>query len=558
MKFIFAVLILVCCYAVSSFAQWANPSPVRGQFGQMTTTKMSSIPNFVLPSIYSDRAAHPLPAVVNHETDAAAKAYMPPTSWSIDSWSCSNASGVSFSYDYAVQTFNKITTASVGKDPLFTFNYTYNFTYNPNAQDGYYYAGDGWNYVESFDILKATGGATSSDFGGFMGAVEQTASWMSGYNKYYSAMKVRVDEYYKIDMAAAGADEMVKQIVYDNADGSPAGAILSLMANSEEMPTTTVGGRGNTFTGLGGGGGHALSICGYDNNFNGGCWQIQAHWGRGDYWLPYGMLHSGSAWYNNPSPNKYAMFCRIKKNYTPKFTFKVNLAHSQRGQICIMVGAANSTTATVPSVSKDFGNAFNYSGGTLPMCGGGKSSSIEIGFDLTDFASVVAAGQGTFFLRVLSKGGGTGKVDSLTLMDYNGSAVRAIRCSQSNVAISSSTVLSVPWTGTVSTEIEKKTIALHQGNGLLATYSPFSRSVQFSFPSGNARQAVLQIKDLSGRTVMAKNCSSISSGNTATESWDMKNFFGQKVARGTYIASVNITNRNGTTRQLATKVAVVD
>jgi hypothetical protein len=424
---------------------------------------------------------------------------------------------------------------------------------NANQSTG----GDGFMYVESFDILKATGGATSTDFGGFDGAVDQSNAWMSGYDKYYNAMKVRIDEYYKIDCGAAGADDKIKQIVYDAANGTPEGAILSLMANSEFMPTTQVNGR-KTFTSLGGGGGHALAICGYDNAHQGGSWLIQAQWGTGDYWLPYTMLHSGTSWYGNPAQNKYVMFCRIKKNYAPKFAFKVTVTHSQRNQVCLMVGAANSTSATQPSVSKDCGNAFNYGGGAVPMCGSGKSSTIELGFDLTDFASVVAAGQGTFFFRAMSKGG-SGTVNSVSLMDYNGSTVREIPCSQTNVAMSSSTVLSVPWSGTVSTETEKhKAIAAHQSNGLLAKYNSNAHNFLFTFPAGNVRSAILQIKDVSGRTVMTKTCSPALSGNTANAIWDMKNYLGQNVGSGAYVAAVNVTGADGAVRNLTTKLLVRD
>jgi hypothetical protein len=192
------------------------------------------------------------------------------------------------------------------------------------------------------------------------------------------------------------------------------------------------------------------------------------------------------------------------------------------------------------------------------MCGSGKSSTIELGFDLTDFASVVAAGQGTFFFRAMSKGG-SGTVNSVSLMDYNGSTVKEIPCSQTNVAMSSSTVLSVPWSGTVSTEIEKhKAIAAHQSNGLLAKYNSNSHNFLFTFPAGNVRSAILQIKDVSGRTVMTKTCSPALSGNTANAIWDMKNYLGQNVGSGAYVAAVNVTGADGAVRNLTTKLLVRD
>ncbi len=523
---------------------------IRKQFGTMDANKIAAIPDFVLPAIYSDRNAHPLPAVVNHETDANYKKYMPPTGWCIDGWSCANASAVSYSYDYAVQSGLNLTTS--GSNPMYTYNYTYHFLNSANQSTG----GDGWMYVEAFDILKETGCPTSTDFGGFDGSVDQTNAWMTGYDKYYTAMKIRIDQYYKIDMATTAADELVRQIVYDYGDQSPAGALLSFQANSDAMPTTTTNGR-KTFTSLGGSGGHALTICGYDMNHAGGSWLIQSGWGDGDYWCPFGLLRKGGAWYaqgGGCESNKYVMFCRIKKNYTPKLTFKVTLTHAQRNQVCIMTGVANSATASAPTKTKDYQGAFNYAGGSVPMCGSGKSSTIEIGLDLTDFQADVAGGQGTFFLKVITKSG-SGTVNSLSLMDYTSGTVKEIACKQSNVSLpsNSTTILSVPWNGTITEVANSRSNILHQGNGLTAAYNANVKKFDFGFSGGTMKSALLQIKDLSGRTVFSRACESDKS-----VSWDLKNYFGLKVGNGAYIASVNIEKKDGSSHTVATKILVKD
>jgi hypothetical protein len=548
-------LFLLCSYAGSQ-AQWSAPSAVRGQFGTVTAAMVNAVPNFVLPAVYNNRTMHPLPKTVNHETDAVAKPYMPSTGWCIDGWSCANGSAVSFNYDYAVQTYKKIT--SSGQYPLFTYNYTYHFIDNANQAEG----GDGWMYIEAFNILKATGGITTTDFGGFgedgnPGAVDNYQEWANGYAKYYSAMQLRVDQWYKIDAGTASGDTLMKQIVYDYADSSPAGAILSFQANSEKMPTTTVNGR-KTFTSLGGDGGHCLTICGYDDTHDGGSWLIQSGWGDGDYWCPYTLLHSGGAWYgqgDNCQYNKYAAFCRIRKNYTPRFTFKINMSHSQRNQICIMTGAAGSTTATQPSKSMDYGCAFNYAGGSAPMCGTGQSATIEIGLDLTDFDSVVAAGQGTFFLRIISKGG-TGTVTRLALEDYSsGSTPKEIVCSQANVAITGTIQMSIPWTGSATGAAVSNDRAARKSSGLAAVYNSGLRTFQFSFPSANARPAILQISDAGGRAVASRACVA-SSRTTATASWDAKDYLGRDVSSGAYVATVAVTNADGSVRRLATRILV--
>jgi hypothetical protein len=545
MKWYASLVVSICCLIMPCLAQ----TVIRGQFGSMTNAKIASIPDFVLPAIYSDRTAHPLPATVNHETDAACKLYFPPTGWCIDGWSCSNASAVSFGYDYAVQTYEKITTS--GQYPAYTYNFTYHFLDNANQATG----GDGWMYVEAFDILKACGCPTSTDFGGFGADGDNVIDnnvnvWMSGYDKYYTAMKIRADEYYKIDPGTSAGDILIKQILFDYADGTPTGSNLSVQGNDATFKTSTVNGR-KTFSAFGGGGGHCLSIVGYDDNQSGGSWLMQSGWGDGDYWCPYTLLHSGGSWYNNPTNNKYVMFCRIKKNYTPKVTFKVSLTQDQRNKICIMTGVANSSNASSPTTTMDYAGAFNYDGGSVPMCGTNKSSTIEIGLDLTDLLSTVTVSEPTFFLKVLSKGG-TGQVNSLALEDYTGTAVREVKYAQANVPISGTTTLAVTSPGTIISDQDwQRTVAKHQGNGLVASYAAGSQTVKFSFPGDNMRTAMLQITDLSGRIVLTKACP-----NAGTASWDLRDFFGRNVSNGAYLACVTVQGRDGTSRQLSTKVMV--
>jgi hypothetical protein len=70
-----------------------------------------------------------------------------------------------------------------------------------------------------------------------------------------------------------------------------------------------------------------------------------------------------------------------------------------------MTGVAGSTLATAPTTTKDYQAAFNYAGGANPMRGKGQSATIEIGLDLTDLASELKDGEGTFFLKILQKSG---------------------------------------------------------------------------------------------------------------------------------------------------------
>jgi hypothetical protein len=538
---VFKVFSILCCVVLAA-TQAQTP---RKQFEQLTTARLAQIPDFVLPAIYKDRTAHPLPATV----DNSKLKYFPPTNWSIDGWSCANGVGTSYCYDYEVN--NMMDTANGGSTPKYTYEYTYHLFNSGNQSTG----GDGWMYIDCFEQFKKTGGLRSSDFGGFEWG-NQFGGWASGYDKYYRAMKVRALEYYKIDVSVAGSDELVKQYLYDHGDQSAAGGLLAVQVNSGNWTTGTVSGR-RVFNSLGGGGGHALSVCGYDDNFNGGSYLLCNNWGDGFYWAKYSLFKNGAGWYpdNTSDPflnNKYFMCVRVRKDYTPKITFKVSLTHNQRNQISILTGAASSSTATAPTTTMNYYGLVNYTGGSLPMCGGGQSSTIELGLDLTDFNSVLVNGQGTLFLQVVSKGG-SGQVNSLSVMDYTGATVKETPCAQTNVAISGTITLKVPVNLSTAVLSSPRDVAAHQGNGLVASYKSNSRSVQFTFPGGNGRFALLQIRDINGRTVLTKT---YSGGVSAT--WDLRNNSGQRVGQGAYIASVIVSGSDGAVRSLSTKVLVRD
>jgi hypothetical protein len=525
--------------------------PVGGQtvirpcFQAMPDAKINAIPTYVLPDIYKNRIDHPLPRAVNRETDPVYGAYMPPLHWFIETFACANASAVSFDYDYAVQSYQKMVTVNP-TDPLtkpfFPYNYTFHFL-NPTNMSS---TGDGWMFVEAFDILKETGCPTTADFGLF--DEDSRYRWMSGYDKYYRAMKIKVDQYYKIDAGSASADTLIKQIVYDYGDGSPGGALLTFQANSSAMPTATINGR-LTLTALGGGGGHALTICGYDDTFQGGSWLVQTSWGDGDYWCPYRLLRSTTAWYNNPVNNKYVMFCRLRKNYSPQFTFKITLTHSKRNQICIMTGVANSATAIAPTKTKDYAGAFNYAGGPAPIGGLGITAPIEIGLDLTDFAPDVSAGQGAFFLKVISKGG-TGAIQSLALMDYTGAAVREIACNEWNKAISGTVLMTVPWIAANASIGDHTIEPPRRAAGLTASYRRGPATVRFQFPSAGMRAAELRVTDARGKTVFFKTYTEINPAHDMAATWGLHNDRGEKVCPGIYLATVALLGNNGVTHRL--------
>lgn len=433
--------------ALPSGAQ--TPTPIRKQFGAMTAAKMASIPDFVLPAKYKDRTAYPLPASVNLSANPFMPAY---SGWSIQGWSCANATAA---HVYGFEVARVLNQPASGNRPAYTYNYTYHFLNSANQAEG----GDGWMFVEAFDIYKETGGATTTDFGGFDWG-NGFGGWMTGYDKYYRAMKVRLDQYYKIDASLAANDELIKQYLVDQGEGSPVGGLLTFQANSGNWSTSTIAGK-RTFTKLGGGGGHALNIVGYDNAHDGGSYICVNNWGDGIYYAPYRLFRAGVSGGLANAQGTPVMFCKVKKNYNPQLTFKITLTHSSRNQIALMTGVAPSASATSPTKTKDYAGAFNYSGGAVPLGGRGMTSTIEIGLDLTDFAPQITGKEARFFLHVLSKGG-TGQINSVTLMDYTSGTAKEIAGTEPGKAIGTgTTTVSIPWNGTLSTAIKApaKTLA---------------------------------------------------------------------------------------------------
>ena len=542
MKNIVLILLFIICNSVFS-----QP---RQQFSGISNAKLASIPNFVLQDKYKDRTAYPLPSRV----DNLSKKYMPPYStWCIQGWSCAVATAL-YCFNYEINRIRDV--ASSGNYPQYPYLFAYEFLNSGNIAEG----GDGWMFVDAFDIFKENGNPTSADYGGFEWGYT-FAGWMSGYDKYYNAMKNKVEEYYKIDASKDSSIELIKQYLYDCGDGSSTGGILCFQANSENWTISTVpsiskdAGK-RIFSRLGGGGGHALNIVGYDDevgyDFNGdgkltnpgtdvsmwekGSFILLNNWGDGWYYAPYrlfsGKISGGLA----TSQGIPVMYCKIKKNYSPILTFKISITHNQRNNIQLIYGFANSSSATSPTKTFKHSAAFNYAGGAFPMCGRNQSSTIEIGIDLTNFVSDITGNEAKFFLQVASKGG-TGQVNSLSLLDYSGSTPKEFKCLETNKPIVSGSTLtmSVLWSGTI-TNINKDYKNNHKSSKYFLAYpniaNRFCKNIKFSFVNSSCQN--LEIKDIIGHTIFSKSINP----DEKEFLWNLKTSNNKRISPGIYIATL--------------------
>jgi hypothetical protein len=182
----------------------------------------------------------------------------------------------------------------------------------------------------------------------------------------------------------------------------------------------------------------------------------------------------------------------VKPSYKPKMTLKTSITHSQRNQIALSVGVAPDQAATMPTKTRAFKHQFTYAGGAYPMCGQKLSTSIELGLDVTDLLdSISGATQAKFFLIVDSKGG-TGTVNSLSLMDYSSAATPIeTNSTQTNVGITTKTYVGVSYVASLAQSAKNpaghRLVAVRRVRGVMQVRLPMSDGTKVSLFDMNGR-----------------------------------------------------------------------
>ena len=535
-------LLLTLVAATSAWSQNAPANLPRRFWTIWPAAQFDAFPKFVLHARYADRTAYPLPATVDNSKKPFAA---PLTRWVAQGYSCGNsAAGVVYSYEVQ-KTLNL---PSTGTSPLFTYEFTYHQLNGGDQGEG----GDSYMTAEAFDIYKVMGIPTSADFGGFEWG-NSFGGWMSGYDKYYRAMKNRAEDYGKIDASTDAGQVLVKQYLHDQGDLSADGGLLNFQA-CDQYVKGTVGGR-PVYNSMVKCRNHAMVILGYDDAFNGGSFLVFDDYGYSG-WMPYSFFKTGG-----PLAGTFGttfMYCKMKKNYSPKVTLKISLTHNQRENISIRTGVANSASAVAPTQVKTYGLAFNYSGGLYPMVGKGQGATLEIGLDLTDFLTAPVA---KVFLQVLSKGG-VGQINSVTLMDYAGATVKEIPAVESNVAIAAgtatapaTTLVGIPWIGTVGVRDAGARIAAPGGSILAYRHGG---PVRLRLGGAASTEATLHIRDLRGLPVYGSRLRLDAASPEAVFLWGLKSQRGESVPPGLYFASLKLSKGGKTIKTLVTKIHLVD
>jgi len=376
--------------------------------------------------------------------------------------SCGQAASVAYNFTYEMCRKRNVSASDS------TNQFPSHFVYNFMSYDGWY----GVNYMHSFEILRTLGTPTVEEYGGI--AIDDGKIWISGYNKYYQAMKNRIRAVEKIKTDTPEGLLTLKHWLAHHLEGSATGGVANFNAASPWSLLTLPDGTpeagkkviiqfpGNYAT-------HAMTIVGYNDSIrydynsdgqftnhldiNGDGivdmrdWEIGglkvansygANWGDGGYfYMMYKLLAEnivdGGIW------NHQVDILDVKEVYEPLLTIKLTIKHDRREQVRIMAGVSSDTANNTPDHLLSF-PVFNFQGGPRYMQGGStdpNNKTIEIGLDITPLLSFVEVGQfADFYLEVhendpLSEG--SGEIIHYSIIDYNGNEAQEFSCKEQNV-----------------------------------------------------------------------------------------------------------------------------
>ena len=445
--------------------------------------------------------------------------------------SCGNASGIGFAFTYEMDCARNVSAGITANQ--YPYCHTYHFLNGGSSNNGTSHM-----YVDALNIVRENGIPNVDDYGGFTNGFP--TKWLSGYDLWYKAMQNRVDKIDTISMLDTDGLRKVKQWVFDHGNGSANGGVANFgcsalgwqegsIKSGVETGKTIMTSYGTSVSGD-----HGQTICGYNDSIrndvnndgkftnnvdvNGdgkvdmadwevGAFLVANSWGTGYfdggfYYAPYRLFAMTMAQGGLMNSNRVCIMT-VKTSYKPKMTLKTSITHSQRSQIALSVGIAPDQAATTPTKTRTYKHQFNYAGGAYPMCGQNLSTTIELGLDVTDLLdSISGATQAKFFLIIDSKGG-TGTVNSLSLLDYSSGAIPVeTKSTQTNVNIVAKTYVSVAYSASLVQSAKKPAgspqVAVRRIRGIVQVQLPMKDGVRVSLFDITGRSLPVAISAASG------------------------------------------------------------
>ena len=379
-----------------------------------------------------------------------------------DGGSCGSASRISYMFSYELAAYRDLD----GSDPhnYYPSHFVWLHTNSPaQGKD---------EFVTRVGVPSAAtyGGQTYSSLFGNQEESNNDFGWMQGYDKWYEAMHNRMlkPSNFPVSVGTEEGREAVKNWLWNhNGDDSfAAGGICGIgvasSGNWQDIPKTAtnekIGVAGMKYVKAWGTQvDHALTIVGYDDRIefdldgNGvygetdkdelGAWIIVNSWGP--WWCNGGFIYcpyahavpnfnaDGTHGSNYWQPEIY----KVRKDYRPLRTIKLEMDYSRRSEIALSAGVSADLNATEPESMIPFIH-FTYAGDgnggnsnpapEVPMLGrwaDGKlhTEPMEFGYDLTDLSASYDMSQPLKYFFIVdsrSWAQGSGTIHQASIIDY--------------------------------------------------------------------------------------------------------------------------------------------
>ncbi len=380
------------------------------------------------------------------EVDNSESMYFPPI-YTQEHAVCNQVSVAYYLMSYELNRLRNLD-ASLPENQMSVY-FTYNFN---NGGFGWY----GSNFLQTMDFAKRLGIPSRTLFGD--DDHMDTITWMSGVQKYKSAMGNRAKAYYAIDLSDAEGIAKLKAWLYDHLSGNESGGLAVIMGgynNLGTLPESSVYAGEKVLYRWGYIASHARVIVGYNDSIrydlNGdgqfttdvdinndglidirdsefGAFKYSESYGTetgndGFYWAMYSTFADVPA--NGGILNSEAYVMIPYESYQPKLIAEIELSNNLRNQLQIGIGLSKGDNLN--QIEQHFYYPMiNFQGGPRPMQGFNVAGADDFAYalDISNILSFVEAGE-TFRLHLLlnlasTSNPGNGVIHSFKVLDATG------------------------------------------------------------------------------------------------------------------------------------------